>query len=212
MEPGTAESPKPRSNADGYLEEAERSVDRWFNTSAFLAPVYDSSLCQGTDICHEAARRALGNSALFPLRYDASPWWTCPCTSSSPLARVEPWTFGRTSSTPLTTPSSTLPTATSPTQQQEGFSAREQPVRSSSDSAFRFDADEGTVASAVPAAQGAARDEAVSNPQSAGTTRLSSSNQFWTTLTLLPKYFARFSRPSSSNRIIRKRCPSGVTS
>ena len=31
--------------ADGYLGESERSVDRWFDTSAFVAPVYDSSLC-----------------------------------------------------------------------------------------------------------------------------------------------------------------------
>ncbi len=58
---------------DGYLAESERSVDRWFETSAFVAPVYDSSLCQGTDICHEAARRALGNSARSPLRYDGVP-------------------------------------------------------------------------------------------------------------------------------------------
>ena len=58
---------------DGYLGENERSVDRWFDTSAFVAPVYDSSLCQGADICHEAARQALGNSAFFPLRGDGIP-------------------------------------------------------------------------------------------------------------------------------------------
>ena len=57
---------------DGNLDEDERSVDRWFDTSAFVPPVYDSSLCQGADICHEAARRALGNSAFSPLRYDGS--------------------------------------------------------------------------------------------------------------------------------------------
>ena len=59
--------------ADGYLGEGERSVDRWFDTNAFVAPVYDSSLCQDADICHEAARRALGNSASFPLRSDGIP-------------------------------------------------------------------------------------------------------------------------------------------
>lgn len=63
----------PNRIADGNLEEGERSVDRWFDTSAFVAPVYDSSLCQGTDTCHEAARRALGNSASFPLRDDGIP-------------------------------------------------------------------------------------------------------------------------------------------
>ena len=55
---------------DGYLGENERSVDRWFDTNAFVPPVYDSSLCQGADICHEAARQALGNSAFTPLRGD----------------------------------------------------------------------------------------------------------------------------------------------
>ena len=59
--------------ADGYLSENERSVDRWFDTSAFVAPVYDTSLCAGADSCHEAARRALGNSAPYPLRYDGAP-------------------------------------------------------------------------------------------------------------------------------------------
>ena len=58
---------------DGYLGEDERSVDRWFDTNAFVPPVYDSSLCQGTEICHEAARRALGNSANAPLRGDGVP-------------------------------------------------------------------------------------------------------------------------------------------
>ena len=58
---------------DGYLREDERSVDRWFDTSAFVPPVYDSSLCEGADICHEAARRALGNSSFSPLRYDGVP-------------------------------------------------------------------------------------------------------------------------------------------
>ena len=58
---------------DGYLGESERSVDRWFDTSVFVAPVYDSSLCQGADICHEAARRALGNSSVVPLRGDGVP-------------------------------------------------------------------------------------------------------------------------------------------
>ena len=48
-------------------------MDRWFDTSAFVAPVYDSSLCQGADICHEAARQALGNSAFTPLRGDGIP-------------------------------------------------------------------------------------------------------------------------------------------
>ena len=57
---------------DGFLGEGERSVDRWFDTSAFDAPVYDSSLCQRADICHEAAQRALGNSAERPLRYDGA--------------------------------------------------------------------------------------------------------------------------------------------
>ena len=41
--------------ADGYLGEGERSVDRWFDTRAFVAPTYDSSLCQGADFCHGAA-------------------------------------------------------------------------------------------------------------------------------------------------------------
>ena len=58
---------------DGYLGEDERSVDRWFDTGAFVPPVYDSSLCQGADICHEAARQALGNSAFTPLRGDGVP-------------------------------------------------------------------------------------------------------------------------------------------
>ena len=64
---------KPDRIADGNLGEGERSVDRWFDTSAFVAPVYDSSLCQGADACHEAARRALGNSSIFPLRGDGVP-------------------------------------------------------------------------------------------------------------------------------------------
>ncbi len=55
---------------DGNLGEIERSVERWFDTSAFVAPIYDSSLCQGADICPEAARRALGNSSYAPLRRD----------------------------------------------------------------------------------------------------------------------------------------------
>ena len=58
---------------DGNLGEDEQSVDRWFDTSAFVAPIYDSSLCQGADFCHEAARRAQGNSANTPLRYDGIP-------------------------------------------------------------------------------------------------------------------------------------------
>ena len=59
--------------SDGYLGEEERSGDRWFDTGAFVAPVYDSSLCQGADICHEAARQALGNSSFTPLRGDGVP-------------------------------------------------------------------------------------------------------------------------------------------
>ena len=58
---GPRAAPRPDWIGDGNLGEAERSVDRWFDTSAFVAPVYDSSLCQGADTCHEAARRALGN-------------------------------------------------------------------------------------------------------------------------------------------------------
>ena len=57
--------------ADGYLGEDERSVDRWFDTSAFVAPVYDSSLCQGVDICHEAASRPHG--CVPPVRADDLP-------------------------------------------------------------------------------------------------------------------------------------------
>ena len=30
-------------------------------------------MCQGADFCHEAARRALGNAARSPLRYDGVP-------------------------------------------------------------------------------------------------------------------------------------------
>ncbi len=59
--------------ADGYLGEDERSVDHWFDTGAFVAPVYDSSLCEDTETCHEATRRALGNSALAPFRRDGFP-------------------------------------------------------------------------------------------------------------------------------------------
>ena len=59
--------------ADGYLGEDERSVDRWFDTNAFVPPVYDSILCQGANICHEAARQALGNSSFRPLRADGVP-------------------------------------------------------------------------------------------------------------------------------------------
>ena len=58
---------------DGYLSEGSQSVDRWYDPSAFVAPLYDSSLCQGAATCHEAARRALGNAAPYPLRYDGVP-------------------------------------------------------------------------------------------------------------------------------------------
>ncbi len=71
---GPRSSIYPDRVAHGYLGEDERSVDHWFDTSAFVAPVYDSSLCPGdTLICHEAARGALGNSAANPLRYDGVP-------------------------------------------------------------------------------------------------------------------------------------------
>ena len=49
-----ANGPLPDRIGDGYLGESERSVDRWFDTSAFVAPVYDRTLCQGADVCHEA--------------------------------------------------------------------------------------------------------------------------------------------------------------
>ena len=60
------------------------TVERWFDTSAFVAPgvahptvpntrIADSSLCGGAPTCHEAARRSLGNAAPYPLRYDGVP-------------------------------------------------------------------------------------------------------------------------------------------
>ena len=69
--------------ADGDLGSAA-SVARWFDTDAFIAPgvvdpntglrVQDSSLCSaGESFCHESARRALGNAAPYPLRYDGVP-------------------------------------------------------------------------------------------------------------------------------------------
>ena len=68
---------------DGDLGGAA-TVERWFDTSAFTAPgivdpntgfrVQDSSLCPAGEFpCHESARRALGNSAPYPLRYDGVP-------------------------------------------------------------------------------------------------------------------------------------------
>ena len=60
------------------------TVERWYDTSAFVAPgvenpdvpgqrIMDRSLCGGANYCHEAARRALGNGAPYPLRYDGVP-------------------------------------------------------------------------------------------------------------------------------------------
>lgn len=60
------------------------TVERWYDTSAFTAPgvenpdvpgqrIMDRSLCGGANFCHEAARRALGNGAPYPLRYDGVP-------------------------------------------------------------------------------------------------------------------------------------------
>ena len=60
------------------------TVERWYDTSAFVVPgvanpnaptqrILDSSLCGGARFCHEAARRALGNTAPYPLRYDGVP-------------------------------------------------------------------------------------------------------------------------------------------
>ena len=60
------------------------TVERWYDTSAFTAPgvanpdvpgqrMMDRSLCGGANFCHEAARRALGNGAPYPLRYDGVP-------------------------------------------------------------------------------------------------------------------------------------------
>ncbi len=68
---------------DGDLGSAA-TVERWFDTSAFVIPgivdpntglrIQDSSLCSGGEVvCHESARRALGNSAPYPLRYDGVP-------------------------------------------------------------------------------------------------------------------------------------------
>ncbi len=68
---------------DGDLGSAA-TVDRWFDTSAFITPgvvdpntglrIQDASLCSaGESFCHESARRALGNSAPWPLRYDGVP-------------------------------------------------------------------------------------------------------------------------------------------
>ena len=59
-------------------------MERWYDTSAFTAPgienpnvpgqrIMDTSLCGGAGFCHESARRALGNSAPYPLRYDGVP-------------------------------------------------------------------------------------------------------------------------------------------
>ena len=50
---------------DGNFSETERSVDRWFDTAAFVAPIMDPSLPP-----HEQARRSQGNSAALPLRGD----------------------------------------------------------------------------------------------------------------------------------------------
>ena len=50
---------------DGFLSENERTVDRWFDTSAFVAPIMDSDLPPA-----ERARRSQGNSAPYPLRGD----------------------------------------------------------------------------------------------------------------------------------------------
>ena len=69
---------------DGDLGSAA-TVQRWFDTSAFVAPgvpnpdapgqrIQDLSLCAaGETYCHEAAQRALGNAAPYPLRYDGVP-------------------------------------------------------------------------------------------------------------------------------------------
>ena len=50
---------------DGYLSESERTIDRWFDASAFVAPIMDPNLPPA-----ERARRSQGNSAPFPLRGD----------------------------------------------------------------------------------------------------------------------------------------------
>ncbi len=50
---------------DGFLSESERTVDRWFDTSAFVAPIMDPNLPPA-----ERARASQGNSAPFPLRGD----------------------------------------------------------------------------------------------------------------------------------------------
>ena len=69
---------------DGDIGNAA-TVDRWFDTTAFTAPgvadpnnpsvrIQDPALCSGgTYPCHESARRALGNAAPYPLRYDGVP-------------------------------------------------------------------------------------------------------------------------------------------
>ena len=52
---------------DGYLSESERSIDGWFDTSAFVAPIMDPSLPPA-----ERALRSQGNSHPKPLRGDGA--------------------------------------------------------------------------------------------------------------------------------------------
>ena len=65
---GTRSELYPDRVANGYLGEGQRTVDKWFDTAAFVAPVRDPNLSG-----HEQARRSLGNSAENPLRYDGVP-------------------------------------------------------------------------------------------------------------------------------------------
>ena len=51
-----------------FLGEDQRTVDKWFDTAAFVAAVRDPNLSG-----QEQARRSLGNSAENPLRYDGVP-------------------------------------------------------------------------------------------------------------------------------------------
>ncbi len=62
---GTRSRLYPDRLRDGYLSESERSITRWFDTSAFVAPIWDESLPPA-----ERARRSQGNSDPYPLKGD----------------------------------------------------------------------------------------------------------------------------------------------
>ena len=97
---------------DGLSLENERTVDRWFDTSAFVAPIMDS---RSGPPAERARNRSQGNSAPYPSerRRPRGRFGPGPAQAVRFRRRIDPSTSGSTSSTPSTTPCSGFPTETS---------------------------------------------------------------------------------------------------